>query len=374
MGIILSPEILLARKIIKKHSLSVPFDLDALVGQYAEVLYKSIPVEGVDGVCLNLKMPGKKHVVIVNSNSVRVRQKFTLAHELGHIIIPWHLGTFIDDIDVSTQSNSANNKYWEIEREANRFASELLMPFEWVYEAFLKDPDIESLISLTRTNCGVSEPAARIRVKNALEEIKSRLMSTDSVLDLYSKSGDLEYVQRELTDSTPFHPITVARRMVECLPGKIAYCIEEYGVVLSSGSTAGTQSAYQFEGNEFDPMPYPHFQSKYIHNYLDINTHWWILDIKHDIPDDKRDWKEILEKIVLEISPIEGADKFKRVVNGRLSGLNGTRKTKNKFITIEAFVDEAIHRFNDYEYINFIKHPDFLSFIKRRTQAFFATD
>lgn len=49
------PEIKMARKIIKRHSLKIPFDLDSLVRKYATVIYKSIPVDGVDGVCLYLK-------------------------------------------------------------------------------------------------------------------------------------------------------------------------------------------------------------------------------------------------------------------------------------------------------------------------------
>lgn len=85
--------------------------------QYAIIIYKSIPVDGVDGVCLNLKTADKTPTVIVNADSARTRQKFTLAHELGHIIIPWHLGTFIDKVDES--NGTSNTEYWVIEREAN---------------------------------------------------------------------------------------------------------------------------------------------------------------------------------------------------------------------------------------------------------------
>lgn len=104
------PEIKMARKIIKRHSLKVPFDLDGLVEQYAIIIYKSIPVDSVDGVCLHLKTAGKTPTVIVNADSVRTRQNFTLAHELGHIIIPWHLGTFIDKVDENNVTS--NTEYW----------------------------------------------------------------------------------------------------------------------------------------------------------------------------------------------------------------------------------------------------------------------
>lgn len=126
MGLINHPEIKIARKILALHKLTVPFDLDELVSKYSEVIYKTIPISGVDGICMNLKCPGKKTKVIVNTSTSVNRQRFTLAHELGHIIIPWHLGTIIDDLNI----NKTNSKYWNLETEANRFASELLMPFE----------------------------------------------------------------------------------------------------------------------------------------------------------------------------------------------------------------------------------------------------
>ena len=134
-----SPEIKMAQKIIKRHSLKIPFDLDSLVKKYATVIYKSISVDGVDGVCLHLKTAGKTPTVIVNMDSARTRQKFTLAHELGHIIIPWHLGTFIDKVDENNVNS--NMEYWVLEREANRFASELLMPFDWIYSLYQTNSD-----------------------------------------------------------------------------------------------------------------------------------------------------------------------------------------------------------------------------------------
>src|SRR5688500_8404326 len=90
------PEVKLARKIIEKHSLTIPFNVEKLVSEYAEVIYRKIPISGVDGISINLKTIGKQTKIVVNSSIPKTRQIFTLAHELGHIIIPWHLGTIID--------------------------------------------------------------------------------------------------------------------------------------------------------------------------------------------------------------------------------------------------------------------------------------
>src|ERR1035437_4521722 len=124
MGLDEYPEVKLARRIIKKHSLSIPFNIENLIKQYATLIFEQIPIDGIDGVSINIKVPGKKPKVIVNGNIPRTRQLFTLAHELGHLIIPWHIGTIIDETIDECGSNS-NQQYWEIERQANRFAAEL---------------------------------------------------------------------------------------------------------------------------------------------------------------------------------------------------------------------------------------------------------
>ena len=63
----------------------------------------------------------------VNGDSVLSRRRFSAAHELGHAVLHRDsMGGFIADVDVSeTDMNEAQR-----EREANRFAAELLMPAE----------------------------------------------------------------------------------------------------------------------------------------------------------------------------------------------------------------------------------------------------
>jgi len=233
MGLELLPVIKMARKIIQKHSLSVPFNLDELVKQYAQIIYKQIPVDGVDGVCLNLKASRKTPTVIINSYSSRSRQKFTLAHELGHIIIPWHTGTFIDDIN--EDSPIPNTLYWQLEKEANRFASELLVPFEWIYSLYKNNSNPEFLHSQICEQCGVSEAAASIRLHTAILEIESLLIPSKWALQLYEKHNDLSLVQKLIVEKTMLHPKRVAYHMVQHLPGQIAYCIESEETVYGCG-------------------------------------------------------------------------------------------------------------------------------------------
>lgn len=369
MGIGLLPEIKMARKIIQKHSLTVPFNLDNLINKYAIIIYKAIQVDGVDGICLNLKTAGKTPTVIINTNSPETRQRFTLAHELGHIIIPWHLGTIIDDIDENAVH--PNTEYWKLEREANRFASELLIPFEWIYSLYKKNSDPKFLLYQIREQCGVSETAASIRLQAAISEINGLLIPVDWILQLYGEYDNPAQAQKVIVEETNLHPKRVADHIIQHLPGKIAFCIESGNIVKGCGSTIDAHSYYQVEGKEFIKNPYPYYQNYFFYELNNLNFHWWVLDTNFQIPDDSRSWREILEKIANEISPSQGVQKFKITVNAKLSGVNGNWRRKKPGLGLEDFIKDAIQRFNNTDYEKFLNHPDFLIFIRKRSEAFF---
>lgn len=61
-------------------------------------------------------------LLIYNPNDSVVRQRFSVAHEIGHYVMKHSVGTDIFSLN--------SKDYREI--EANMFASELLIPFKWI--------------------------------------------------------------------------------------------------------------------------------------------------------------------------------------------------------------------------------------------------
>lgn len=96
-------------------------------------------------------------VIGVNQGHHPLRQRFTIAHELGHFLLGHGLGEehqeeIVDDIF---------DKSRPVEREANLFASVLLMPSDWVKDHVKKNGmDVEKLSK----TFGVSKQAATIRL------------------------------------------------------------------------------------------------------------------------------------------------------------------------------------------------------------------
>jgi Zn-dependent peptidase ImmA (M78 family) len=69
-----------------------------------------------------LSYRGATTVIIINSSHTKQRRLFTLAHEFAHVL--FHLGR--DDRETAVSVIASNRD--PLEKEANRFASELLMP------------------------------------------------------------------------------------------------------------------------------------------------------------------------------------------------------------------------------------------------------
>ena len=150
-----------------------------------DVFRKQIPVD-VDGLAVSLgievnysnldlstsgmieKKGENQYVISVNANHPRTRQRFTLAHELGHFL--YHkdrMGNGIDDdklyrsTDVGKYHNTRIGAVQET--EANSFAVNLLMPFssikKLIEEGITESSDIAEKLD-------VSEHAIHIRKSN----------------------------------------------------------------------------------------------------------------------------------------------------------------------------------------------------------------
>ena len=82
--------------------------------------------EDGEDVSGSIEIEGGKPVIYVNNDHPVTRQRFTIAHELGH----WFCGHLTDrDGKIIDNAECKRSAEWDMrEREANKFAAELLMP------------------------------------------------------------------------------------------------------------------------------------------------------------------------------------------------------------------------------------------------------
>ena len=144
-----------ARQLFEKGSVSTaPVPLERL----AELCHASIRYEPFEGELSGMvhRRPDGSGVIGVNSSHSVTRQRFTIAHEIGHFLLHTDEDVHIDEKrpigrrdDLSSQAVDA------CEIEANQFAAELLMP--------------ESLVREFVRNLGSNHPETS--VEEAIEEL-----------------------------------------------------------------------------------------------------------------------------------------------------------------------------------------------------------
>lgn len=314
----MTPEEKLANRLLKRHSLIPPYDLVSLVKNYADLEYENFPFTA-DGITTGVK--SVRPAIYINKNLSSTRSKFTLAHELGHVKIPWHIGTIVSDLD--EYSPLDHYLYREKETEANRFAAELLMPSSWVVDTLSK----------------------KCEFKTKLEEI-------------YNHSGaSLEAVLIKVM------PKCVDNRYLLIMNGD--HCLKQY--------KAQVTKHYNFDNNEFD------FNSVYSGYNLEIFliagrkiVTFLIgkIDKKQFQQDDSRTWRELLLDVINETAvPGDDLKKIQLSVNAVLA----PTFQKYKLKSFDEICSAIRLSYEDRPLLaNIVAHELFPVYIKKRVEELLA--
>lgn len=168
-----------ANKVLSDSGLfSAPIDLTKLAIHLEVSVHKEELEDEISGM-LVIK-DGNKHIII-NKNQHPNRQRFTIAHEIGHLALHHKDGDqlFVDNKiavyhRVGTPSHQAYSSPGSLtdlsdEKEANYFAASLLMP-EALLRSYIDSRQLdisdELDIYLLANAFGVSEQAMSIRLQN----------------------------------------------------------------------------------------------------------------------------------------------------------------------------------------------------------------
>jgi hypothetical protein len=152
----------IGQRLVERFGLTPPVNVRTLLNHYAEVESISIPAD-CDALVIGLNVPSVvRPRVIVNRDKPHRRQRFSMAHELGHILIPGHISIGVCFMEYSFYDSSSDD-----EREAHAFASELLMPTRWLAE-IVAATDNPSEIFASAEVADVSAAAAMLAINRLL--------------------------------------------------------------------------------------------------------------------------------------------------------------------------------------------------------------
>ncbi len=155
-----------AKAILTKHGIDeLPVDAARLAKlEGVEVDFADFG-EDVSGVLIK---EGGRAVIGVNGRDATTRQRFTIAHELGHYLLHEGRDLFVDkDFVVHFRDQNSSTGHDPVEIEANQFAAELVMPSDKVRQFFVKhhfDIDDEAALRKLAGKFGVSPTAMAVRL------------------------------------------------------------------------------------------------------------------------------------------------------------------------------------------------------------------
>lgn len=314
-----SPEVEIALLVAARHKYLPGCDLLSLVEEYADVEHRLIPVPNVDGVSLHLKVKGRRPSIIVNSQIAQTRQRFTLAHEFGHVLIPWHIGMICSYSNVDGHTDGADEAYWDMEAEANRFAAELLMPQHWL-KALHEEKKNPAYTAKTAVRlCGTSMQAIIIALNNSLPPgyVYASLDSTGHVLNS------------------------------SCSKGTFASALKPGAYLDASSQLSESEQCFEYE-------------------YRGLRHNWMSFEAEQDFkPDaDTRPWREVLDEILKETGAEQQQSNIKMSLNGIVASNNGRKYSANAFYA--AVRQSMVGRGKPYEDI--LAHANFNTYLIKRIE------
>jgi|SRR3954468_14379312 len=166
-----------ARDLLQREGITEPAVPVVEIAQlHARLTYEDLPSE-ISGMLVPLppEPSGRRWAIVVNKAHARVRQRFTIAHELGHLLLHRYSQPHADSgfkVRFRDENSSLGSIREEI--EANQFAAELLMPerlllehlaaigFDYAIEERGQRKKIHELAS----EFGVSEQSLSFRIAN----------------------------------------------------------------------------------------------------------------------------------------------------------------------------------------------------------------
>ena len=164
-----------ARKVLAEESITrAPVPVERIAGKRARVTYEALP-DKVSGILVPVQGKEPGFVIVVNENDGEKRKRFTIAHELGHLILHRYTTPHADKgFRFRLKDKTYSQESIREEIEANAFAAELLMP-EALLKAALKDmgldyapEDEDEAVKDLADRFRVSEQALSIRLANIL--------------------------------------------------------------------------------------------------------------------------------------------------------------------------------------------------------------
>lgn len=178
---------LVSAEFLKKFGDDCGKRLNEIVGDLGlEVRYRE--AESYEGALL--RVPGSRLGYIVLNSRIKEesRRRFTLAHEIGHHVLPGQ-----QELSMPCLAGRIDN--WQraldpAERSANRFAAEILMPREAIQEWLKSEPSMDAIQAIAAA-CETSLTSSAVRLMTLTAYPAAVVWSQEGKVRWYTPSASL---------------------------------------------------------------------------------------------------------------------------------------------------------------------------------------
>jgi hypothetical protein len=156
----IDPAVIFARGFVKAFGVDCGRHLEAIAPTIG-LSIEQVPATTFDGALVRVAGHPVGKVLLKRGIRESGRKLFTLAHELGHYVLPTHAksGAVCRSTDIDNWSPGLPPR----EIEANRFAAEILMPKELILEELRQEPSLHN-VRLLAVRFGTTFAASTYRL------------------------------------------------------------------------------------------------------------------------------------------------------------------------------------------------------------------
>ncbi len=184
-----------AQALVEFLDLQQPFDFNQMLSEIG-LQSREVPSTGFDGALV--RRPGEARGIIAVRESIPepVSKRFTIAHEVGHYVLPGH------DVDCSVcteedvsllKENLLKENVGEFEQEANQFAAELLLPAKQVKKIVKDRGTSMDTCKFISKAFDTSLTAAAVRCVELSDSVAALVETRNGVVRRYRRSDRWKY-------------------------------------------------------------------------------------------------------------------------------------------------------------------------------------
>jgi Zn-dependent peptidase ImmA (M78 family) len=151
-------------------------------------------------------------IILVNRRSRPERRRFTVGHELCHLLSPWHKppqgGFRCTKADMFALEDGGKDRM-KMEVDANQFSASMLMPAKYFRQDLMKfrEPGLEHVVQLS-DRYATSKVATARRFVSLRDEPSAVVLSKDGVIESISWSKGFPYFSVRRGQAIPARSLT----------------------------------------------------------------------------------------------------------------------------------------------------------------------